>query len=169
MARTRHAQAQKDRLWSSNYAGEVIRHLELHIFPWIGSFPMVSVAPTELVRCLHRIKERGHLETAQRVREAVQHVFQYAVDVGALEPAKNFVNSRTAALPPPRSRHFAAITDPEQLGQLLRDIQGYKGNVITRAALQLSPLLFQRPGQLRLAHWEDVDLDQSLWRCRPRK
>ena len=81
----------------------------------------------------------------------------------------DLVNSRTAALPPPRSRHFAAITDPEQLGQLLRDIQGYKGNVITRAALQLSPLLFQRPGQLRLAHWEDVDLDQSLWRCRPRK
>ena len=130
---------------------------------------MDSIAPTELVRCLHRIKERGHLETAQRVREAVQHVFQYAVDVGALEPAKNFVNSRTGGLPPPRARHFAAITDPKQLGQLLRDIRAYKGNVITRAALQLSPLLFQRPGQLRLAHWEDVDLEEALWRCPPEK
>jgi hypothetical protein len=49
---------------------------------------MGSILPTELVRCLHRIKERGHLETAQRVREAVVHVFQYAVDVGALEPAR---------------------------------------------------------------------------------
>lgn len=111
----------------------------------------------------------GNLETAQRVREAVQHVFQYAVDVGALEPAKNFVNSRTGGLPSPRARHYAAITDPQKLGQLLRDMNAYNGNVITRAALQLSPLLFQRPGQLRLAHWENIDLERSLWRCPPEK
>jgi integrase len=137
--------------------------------PWLGPLAMDAILPTELVRCLHRIKERGHLETAQRVREAVLHVFQYAVDVGALEPAKNFVNSRTGGLPAPRARHYPAITDPQKLGQLLRDIRGYAGNVITRAALQLSPLLFQRPGQLRLAHWEDIDLDQKLWRCLPRE
>ncbi len=169
MARAWHAQAQKDREWSASYAGKVMRHLELHIFPWIGGLAMESVAPTELVRCLHRIKERGHLETAQRVREAVQHVYQYAVDVGTLEPARNFVNGRTGGLPAPRARHYAAITDPQELGQLLRDIRGYKGHVVTRAALQLSPLLFQRPGQLRLAHWEDVDFEQKLWRCPPEK
>lgn len=93
-----------------------MRHLELHIFPWVGALIMEAIKPTELVRCLHRIKERGNLETAQRVREAVQHVFQYAVDVGALEPAKNFVNSRTGGLPAPRARHYAAITDPQKLG-----------------------------------------------------
>lgn len=169
MARAWHAQAQKDRQWSAGYAEKVIRHLELHIFPWIGSLTMETIKPTELVRCLHRIKERGNLETAQRVREAVQHAFQYAVDVGALEPAKNFVNSRTGGLPSPRARHYAAITDPQKLGELLRDIRAYKGNVITRAALQLSPLLFQRPGQLRLAHWEDIDFERTLWRCPPEK
>lgn len=169
MARAWHAQAQNDRQWSASYAEKVTRHLELHIFPWIGSLTMEAIKPTELVRCLHRIKERGNLETAQRVREAVQHVFQYAVDVGALEPAKNFVNSRTGGLPSPRARHYAAITDPQKLGQLLRDIRAYKGNVITRAALQLSPILFQRPGQLRLAHWEDIDFERTLWRCPPEK
>jgi integrase len=169
MARAWHAQASKDRQWSASYAEKVMRHLELHIFPWIGALIMEAIKPTELVRCLHRIKERGNLETAQRVREAVQHVFQYAVDVGALEPAKNFVNSRTGGLPAPRARHYAAITDPQKLGQLLRDIRAYNGNVITRAALQLSPLLFQRPGQLRLAHWEDIDFERALWRCPPEK
>lgn len=94
---------------------------------------MTSIAPTEIVRCLHRIKERGHLETAQRVREAVQHVY-----------------------------HYAAITDPKQFAQLLRDIQAYKSHVITRVALQLMPMLFQRPGQLRLADWEDVDFEQEI-------
>ncbi|HYW55761.1 MAG TPA: integrase arm-type DNA-binding domain-containing protein [Polaromonas sp.] len=169
MARAWHAQAHQDRQWSAGYAEKVMRHLELHIFPWLGTLIMEAIKPTELVRCLHRIKERGNLETAQRVREAVQHVFQYAVDVGALDPAKNFVNSRTGGLPAPRARHYPAITDPEKLGQLLRDIQGYKGHVITRAALQLSPMLFQRPGQLRLADWEDINFEQAMWRCPPEK
>ena len=169
LARAWHGQAKKDRQWSAGYAEKVIRHLELHIFPWIGHLPVEAIKPTELVRCLHRIKERGNLETAQRVREAVQHVYQYSVDTGTLEPARNFVNARTAGLPPPRSRHYAAITDPKQLGQLLRDIQAYKGNVLTRAALQLSPMLFQRPGQLRLAHWEDISFEHKIWRCPPEK
>jgi len=122
-ARAWHAQAWKDREWSAGYAGKVMRHLELHIFPWIGVQAMEAILPTEVVRCLHRIKERGNLETAQRVREAVQHVFQYAVDVGALDPARNFVNGRTGGLPPPRTRHYAAIADPQKLGQLLRDMR----------------------------------------------
>lgn len=168
-ARAWHAQARRDRQWSDGYAEKVIRHLELHIFPWLGERQMEKILPTELVRCLHRLKDSGRLETAQRVREAVQQVFQYAVDVGALEPAKNFVNSRTGGLPPPRSRHFAAITDPARLGQLMRDIEAYRGHVLTRAALRLMPMLFQRPGQLRLAHWEDLDLEGQLWRCPPEK
>ena len=161
------AQASKDRQWSAGYTEKVLRHLELHVFPWIGRLKMEEIKPTELVRCLHRVKDRGHLETAQRVREAVQHVYQYAVDIGTLEPGRNFVNNRTGGLPAPRARHYAAITDPEKFGQLLRDIAAYQGNVVTRAALRLSPMLFQRPGQLRLAHWEDIDLEQKLWRCPP--
>lgn len=128
--------ANKDREWSAGYKGKVTRHLEIHVFPWVGDMAIDSIKPTEIVRCLHRIKDRGNLETAQRVREAVQHVYQYAVDTGALEPAKNFVNKRTGGLPAPRSRHYAAITDPEQLGQLLRDIRAYNGNFITVAALR---------------------------------
>jgi integrase len=169
MARSWHEQAGKDRQWSASYSQKVLRHMELHVFPWVGRLPLETIKPTEIVRCLHRIKERGNLETAQRVREAVLHVYQYAVDTGVLKPSKNFVNNRTGGLPAPRSRHYAAITDPEKLGQLLRDIRAYNGNVITRAALQLAPLLFQRPGQLRLAHWEDIDFDGKIWLCPPEK
>jgi integrase len=169
LARAWHAQAQKDRQWSASYTEKVIRHLELHVFPWVGQLAVEAIKPTELVRCLHRIKERGNLETAQRVREVVQHVYQYCVDTGTLEPGLNFVNARTGGLPSPRGRHYAAITDPQQLGQLLRDVQAYQGNVLTRAALQLAPMLFQRPGQLRLAHWEDISFEQKMWRCPPEK
>ncbi|MBB4226127.1 tyrosine-type recombinase/integrase [Variovorax guangxiensis] len=169
LARAWVASARKDRQWSSGYAGKVIRHLEIHVFPWVGDRPIEKIGPTEIVRCLHRIKDRGNLETAQRVREAVQHVYQHAVDVGALEPSRNFVNKNTGGLPAPRSRHYAAITDPAQLGQLLRDIRDYNGAFITRCALRLAPVIFQRPGQLRLAEWEDIQLDDELWRCPPEK
>jgi len=169
LARAWHGSAKNDREWSDGYAEKVIRHLEIHIFPWIGERPVETIQPTEVVRCLHRIKERGNLETAQRVREAVQHVYQYAVDIGALEPARNFVNKNTGGLPPPRSRHFAAITDPDKLGKLLRDIRDYNGAFITRCALRLAPMMFQRPGQIRFADWEDISLDIGLWRCPPEK
>jgi len=169
VARAWHKVSEKDREWSAGYAEKIIRYLELHVFPWVGQLPVGDIKPTEVVRCLHRIKERGNLETAMRVRETIQHVYQYAVDTGVLEPARNFVNDRTGGLPAVRSRHYPAITDPKQLGQLLRDIRAYNGHVITRAALQLAPLLFQRPGQLRFAHWEDIDLDGAVWICPPEK
>lgn len=167
MARAWLESAGKDRVWSAGYKSKVTRHLEIHVFPWVGDKAMEAIRPPEIVRCLHRIKDRGNLETAQRVREAVQHVYQYAVDTGVLEPAQNFVNNRTGGLPTPRGRHYAAITDPQLLGQLLRDMRAYSGNFISVAALRLAPLVFQRPGQLRLAHWEDVDLKKGLWRCPP--
>lgn len=169
LARAWHASASEDRQWSEDYAEKIIRHLEIHVFPWVGHKPIDVILPTEIVGCLHRPKDRGNLETAQRVREVVQHVYQYAVDLGALEPAKNFVNKNTGGLPSPRSRHYAAITEPTQLGQLLRDIRNYHGHFITRCALRLAPMLFQRPGQIRLADWEDINFEVELWRCPPEK
>jgi integrase len=169
LARAWHAGMKQDREWSEGYADKVIRHLEIHVFPWLGKWRIDAIPPTDVVKCLHRVKDRGNLETAQRVRETVQHVYQYAVDLGTLDPARNFVNKNTGGLPPPRSRHFAAITEPAKLGQLLRDIRAYNGQFITRCALRLTPMIFQRPGQIRFADWEDIDLDLGLWRCPPEK
>ena len=84
-ARAWHAQAKKDREWSASYAEKVMRHLELHIFPWIGALAMEAIVPTEVVRCLHRIKERGNLETAQRVRELWQKRLLGGYDIDPAE------------------------------------------------------------------------------------
>jgi integrase len=169
VARAWHAEAKKDRTWSQDYSDKVIRALELHVFPWVGQFPMPSIPQTEMVKCLHRIKDRGHSETAQRVKGCVVDVYQYAADTGVLERGQNFMTGATGGLPASRGRSYAAITDPKLLGQLLRDIRAYRGNVVTRVALQLAPIAFQRPGQLRFAHWEDVDLDAAIWTCPPEK
>ncbi len=63
-----------------------------------------------------------------------------------------------------RGGHFASITDPKAIGELLRDLDGYQGAFVTRCALRLSPLVFLRPGELRKAEWAEIDLDKAEWR-----
>ena len=58
---------------------------------------------------------------------------------------------------------MATVTDPKKVGELLRAIDGYKGLPVTRAALALAPLIFQRPGNLRSMEWSEVDLDRAEW------
>jgi integrase len=68
------------------------------------------------------------------------------------------------ALPPVRKdKHFAAITEPKKVGELMRDIDGYSGSYIVKCAFKLSPLLFVRPGELRKMEWKDVNLDGAEW------
>lgn len=67
------------------------------------------------------------------------------------------------ALRKPQARHMAAITDPTKLAELLRAIHGYTGSLVVCTALRLAPMLMLRPGELRMAAWEEFDLDGALW------
>jgi integrase len=67
------------------------------------------------------------------------------------------------ALQPYRGKHFAAIIDPAEFAVLLRAIKAYRGGIVVRAALQLAPMLFQRPNELRGATWAEMDLEAGLW------
>jgi integrase len=68
------------------------------------------------------------------------------------------------ALAPIVVEHFAAITEPRRIGELLRAIDGYQGQPSAAYALKLAPLLFVRPGELRAAEWAEFDLDAEEWR-----
>jgi integrase len=68
------------------------------------------------------------------------------------------------ALPPVKDEHFAAVTEPERVGRLLRAIDGYQGTPTVQCALRLAPLVFVRPGELRKALWSDINLDTAEWR-----
>lgn len=144
--------------WSPEHAGRVLRRLEADLLPWLGKRPVKELEPPELLACLRRIQARGALETAHRALQT----FRYAVATGRAlrDPAADL----RGALPPVRVKHFAAITDPKAIGALLRDLDGYEGSFVTRCALQLAPLLFVRPGELRQAEWAEFDLAAAEWR-----
>lgn len=147
--------------WSEAHAVRSKRQLERDLFPWLGERKMADVTPMELLAALRKTEERGAIETADRGLMLARQVWRYAVATGRAE--RDIAADLKGALSPYRGKHFAAITDPMKLGELIRAIRAYKGGPIVRAALQLAPMLFQRPGELRVADWAEIDLDAGLW------
>jgi integrase len=151
--------------WSEGHATRAMRQLERDLFPWVGERKIADIEPTELLATLRKIEERGAFETADRGLMLCRQIWRYAIATGRVQ--RDATYGLKEALAPYRGKHLAAITDPEQLGVLLRAIEAYKGGPIVRAALKLAPLLFQRPGELRAAAWSELDLDQGLWTIPP--
>jgi len=138
------------------------RVVERDLNPYIGSTPIAEVSASVLLAALKRIKDRGALETAHRARALAAKIFRYAVVTRGIQnnPAADLIG----ALPSRKTEHFAAVTEPDRVAELLRAIHGYTGNPVTVAALKFAPLVFVRPGELRNAKWADVDLDAAEWR-----
>jgi integrase len=154
--------AKKLPTWAPTTAQKVIRQLEKDIFPWIGNRPIKDIAAPELLAALRRMESRGALELAHRMREYCGMVFRYAVATGKAE--RDSSGDLKGALAPVKTKHHASVTDPKKIGELLRAIDGYTGSFMTKCALQLAPLVFVRPGELRTAEWTEFDLDASEWR-----
>ena len=147
--------------WTTKYAETLMSRLELYIFPWIGKRPIAEIKAPELLAVLRRIESRGILDTTQRVRIICGQVFRYAVVTGRAE--RDPTTDLKGALPQPQKINRAAITEPKKAGKLLRAIDGYQGSFVVQCALKLAPLVFVRPGELRHAEWEEIDLDNAEW------
>lgn len=131
------------------------------VFPYIGKRPINDVRPADVLSLLRRIEDSGHLETAHRVMQRIGEVFRYAVST--LRAERDITSDLRGALPPAKVEHMAAITEPRKFGELLRAIDGYEGSPLVKIALQLAPLVFVRPGELRTAEWAEFDLANAQW------
>jgi len=136
--------------------------LDSGLYPYIGSRPISAITAQELLGALRRIEARGRHETAHRVRALAGRVFRYAVATGRAH--HDVAADLKGALAPVKSKHFASVTDPARVGELMRAIHGYSGHPVTALALKLAPLVFVRPGELRAAEWSEFDLENAEWR-----
>ncbi|CAN7159849.1 integrase arm-type DNA-binding domain-containing protein [Paraburkholderia hospita] len=148
--------------WAQSHADKIIQRLEKDLFPWLGNRPINEIAAPELLVVVRRIEERGAKDTAHRALQNCGQVFRYAVATGRAErdPSADL----RGALPPVRHENFASITDPAKVAELLRAMDAFSGTFVVKSALQLAPLLFVRPGELRKAEWSGFDLDKAEWR-----
>lgn len=146
---------------SEGHAARTHARFEADVFPYVGSLPITEVTPPVLLAALRRIETRGAIETAHRALQSCGQVFRYGIATGRCE--RDPTSDLRGALRPVLVSHMPAITDPLRVGELLRAIAGYKGQPVTRAALQLAPLVFVRPGELRKAEWSEFDLGAATW------
>jgi len=153
--------AKQSSSWVKGHADKILRRQEADIFPWIGGRPIADIGVKELLTTVNRIVDRGAIETAHRVLQNCNSIFRYAI---VTERAQN--NPALAlrdALPAVKATHHPAVTDPAELGALMRALDGYEAGLITKCALRLAPLVFVRPGELRNAEWTEFDLDSAQW------
>lgn len=147
--------------WAKSHADKIIGRLNRDVFPWIGDKPVSAITAPGLLTVLRRVEERGALETAHRILQVCGQIFRYAVATGRAE--RNPSQDLRGALAPWKPEHYPTITDPKVIGELLRVIQGFTGGFATKCALQLAPLLFVRPGELRQMEWTEIDFEAARW------
>lgn len=148
--------------WSTSHSERSLRQLERDLFPWIGDRLMSQIHPMELLSALQKVEQRGAVETADRVLMLARQVWEYWLPTATVQQ-RNITEGLKARLMPYRGNSFAAIVEPARFGELMRAIKHYKGGPIVRTALQLAPLLYQRPGNLREMEWAELDLEAGLW------
>ena len=148
-------------------AATTLRRLELHVFPYLGRKPIARITAAELLAVLRRVEHKGSYDTAHRIRSACSRVWRYAIGSGRAE--QDIAAALAGQLAPVNAQNFATITEPKKIGELLRAIDGYSGLHSVSAALKLAPLVFVRPGELRAATWDEIDLESAEWRIPARR
>jgi integrase len=129
--------------------------------PNLGRMPISEITAPDVLAVLRVWEKQGKHETAKRLLQLASRIFRYAVATARLtsDPTRDL----RGAITTPQVTHFATILEPKRIGELLRAIGGYEGMGITRFALQLAPHVFVRPGELREARWEEIDLNAAVW------
>jgi integrase len=130
-------------------------------YPSLGDRKIGEIKTAELLAVLRSVEGRGRHESARRLRSVCGRVFRYAIATGRAE--HDLTANLRDALTTPKVKHLAAITNSQQVGPLLRAIDGFDGHAVTKAALRLAPHVFVRPGELRHAEWTEIDFKAALW------
>lgn len=147
---------------SKSYRERTGRILEKDLYPYLGNRPIASITAPELLAVLRRIEGRGANDIAHRAKQTAGQLFRYAVATGRAErdPSGDLLG---ALKPRRKKKHHAAITDPVEVGRLLVAMDSFQGTMVVKTALLLSPLLFQRPGEVRGMEWSEINWGDCRW------
>jgi integrase len=163
IAREWHEHMIGNKAWSADHAATIMTRLEKDVFPWIGSRPIIEVTAKEIKAILDRVRSRGVIETARRVRTIMGQIYTYSI---ATDRANYDISAGFRGYLPATSKtrkHMASVTDPKELAPLLRAMDSYQGGFVAQCALKLLPMLFVRPGELRHMEWAEIDLEAAEW------
>jgi integrase len=137
--------------------------LSRDVIPELGKLPVSEIKTTDILRILRKMEARGVYDSVLRVKQIVSRIMKFAVREGLVERDPTYELQGPDTFKSKPTKHHAAITNPKAFGELLRAIGGYEGHFVIKTALQLSPLVFVRPGELRAMEWIEVDVENAIW------
>lgn len=147
---------------SDSYQRTVKLRWEKYIEPEFGKLRIVDITPNNVLRLCQDIIEKGYIDTSHRIRMLISQVFEFAIveDIISVNPAASI--SRAKLLKTHMQLNYAAITEPAQIGLLMRSIEEYP-HIIVKIAMKLSAHCFCRPGEIRKAEWSEISFENNLW------
>ncbi|MDX8399004.1 MAG: tyrosine-type recombinase/integrase [Gallionellaceae bacterium] len=133
--------------------------LNNHVLPWLGKTKVDHIKPLDVLEVCQRVEACGHNEAAHRVKMLCSQILRYAVATGRIDsdPTRDI----QGALAPVVTKHRPCLTDPKEVGALMRAIKEHQGTFIVHAALRLSPYLLLRAGELRTLQWQYIDFEAN--------
>lgn len=149
--------------WTEDHANRVWVRLRDNSFPVIGQRPITEIHPQDVIAIIRQVEGRDALDVAQRVLQDIRRVCRYAVQIGRL--VHNPAIELSDVLKGRKTSHRASLPR-EELPVFLTALSSYeeKGRLLTRLAIELLVLTFVRPGELSGARWDELDLENKLWR-----
>lgn len=158
--------------WGAGNLRTVTQRLDQHLLPAFGGKALDAIEPADVLALARRIEAAGHSATARRVVGIADAIFQRAMLIGQVK-ANPAAAIRAAIVPSPQGGAASSTAaragrtdaaDPDRMAAYLAACEQYQGDKVTRAALQLTPLLLLRPGELRALKWAHLDVDQARLR-----
>lgn len=145
---------------TSDYATDIWRSLEIHVFPKLGNTAIDAIKPIQVIEALRPLSEKGSLESVKRVCQRLNEIMTFSVNTGLIE--FNCLTGVRHAFRPPKATHMPTIK-PDQLGQLMFDLLNANIRRVTRLLIEWQLHTMVRPSEAAGARWEEIDWDENLW------
>lgn len=149
---------------SKSHSDRTLSRMIRFLFPSLGETPISDISAPDLLEVLRPIEASGSIETAHRVLQICGAVFRYAIATGDGEGVRDISADLRGALQSPPVKHYPTITEPVEIGGLIRAIDGMEKSPIVKMALITQILTMARPGELRLMEWGEINFRTAEWR-----
>lgn len=128
----------------------------------LADLDVEDLRASDLRRVLDRAVRADTLSTAEELSQTAGQILRYAIVAGY--ETRDWSQDLRGYVPRKRVKHMPALTDPDDVGDLMLAIERYPSQGTAGMALRISPYLFQRPGEIRHMEWGEISFEEALWR-----
>lgn len=145
---------------SNNYAIDIWRSIEMHLFPKLGAMPINKLTAPKVIDVIRPVSAKGSLETVRRLCQRINEIMVYGVNVGII--SDNPLAGINKAFQPPKKKHMPTLK-PNELPELMQALNIANIKIITRCLIEWQLHTMSRPNEAAGARWEEIDFDSQTW------